>query len=144
MKKYNLERLFCALCAAGQVQDKNLGQISLSFPMVLAIPVGLPGPRRHKWRGHGEFLCPSGSPWVGCPDVFTLIVCLCFQLLLTPGRNEWKKQTRLLGCQLQCSRRKNATSRVFLIPQLIAKQWGVGRIKSPVKIESAPILQPSV
>lgn len=26
-----------------------------------------------------------------------------------------------------------------LIPQLIAKQWGVGRIKPAVKTESAPI-----
>lgn len=37
MKKHDLERLFCALCAAGQVQDKNWGQASLS---PLSVPAG--------------------------------------------------------------------------------------------------------
>lgn len=36
MKIHDLERLFCALCAAGQVQDKNWGQVSLSLPLVPA------------------------------------------------------------------------------------------------------------
>lgn len=66
MKKYDLERLFCALCAAGQVQNKKWGQASLSLPLVPAgghpCWPGLPGP----WRPWG-IPVPLWQPQGGMP-----------------------------------------------------------------------------
>jgi len=87
---------YFVLCGAGQVQGKSWGR---------ALFISSLGPGCWRWL---ELAALGREAWTSPRSLLASASSCC----LTPGKNDRKSQTKLLGCQQQCSGRKTATSRV--------------------------------